>query len=609
MSRPVFEQFYAYRGFQPVLAFTADSSALLFSTNISGQYNLWRLPVEGGWPRQMTTFEGQAVRGIAPSPDGSTIVFSADRDGDEFHQLYAIEPGGGWPVALTDADQVQHELAPGAWDPEGRRLAYAANSRAPTDMDVWVHDAVTGETSHVFGEDQYAIPVSFSPDGERLLCLEAFGDNERPYLVDLAGGTSRALTSGDERARFSPGPWAADGSGFWVVSDLGREFAGLAFFDLSGDRDGDGGGRLEWVETPDRNVEEVAGDRAGTVLVWMVNEDGRARMYGRDLRRGEPLPAADLPDGCGTAFGASLTVSGDGRYAALLWSQPERTHELYIVELASGRSRRLTDSMLGGLAPEQLVAPALVSYRSTDDLRVPAWLYRPDRADRLPVVLSVHGGPEAQERPEYRPLYQFLCSRGIAVLATNIRGSTGYGKSYQRRIHRDWGGGDLEDLRHAALWLRAQEWVDPDRLGVLGGSYGGFATLSCVTRLPEYWAAAVDRFGPSNLVTFAKAVPPTWRRVMARVVGDPETEAEFLTERSPITYLEQVTAPLLVIQGANDPRVVRAESDQLVERLRELGREVEYVVFDDEGHGFTRRSNELRAYRLTADWFIRHLTS
>src|SRR5690606_946879 len=183
--------------------------------------------------------------------------------------------------------------------------------------------------------------------------------------------------------------------------------------------------------------------------------------------------------------------------------QPQRSPEVYVVELATGQARRLTDNMLGGLSPEDLVAPELIRYPSTDDLRVPAWIYRPRVAGRLPVVLSIHGGPEAQERPKYTPLYQYLCSRGIAVMAPNIRGSTGYGKRYQRLIHRDWGGGDLRDLDHAVRWLRAQDWVDPDRIGVFGGSYGGFATLSCVTRLPDYWAAAVDIVGASNLVTFA----------------------------------------------------------------------------------------------------------
>ncbi|MGH3141524.1 MAG: alpha/beta hydrolase family protein [Gaiellales bacterium] len=197
--------------------------------------------------------------------------------------------------------------------------------------------------------------------------------------------------------------------------------------------------------------------------------------------------------------------------------------------------------------------------------------------------------------------------RGIAVMATNIRGSTGYGKSYQRLVQRDWGGGDMKDWEHAVKWLHAQDWVDADRIGVYGGSYGGFAVLTCVTRLPDYWAAAVDIVGPSNLITAAKAVPPTWRRMMKRFMGDPDEDADMLRERSPMTYIENAKTPLLVIQGAKDPRVVKPESDQLVEKLRSLGREVEYVVFEDEGHGFTKRQNEVKAMKLSADWLERHL--
>jgi dipeptidyl aminopeptidase/acylaminoacyl peptidase len=193
------------------------------------------------------------------------------------------------------------------------------------------------------------------------------------------------------------------------------------------------------------------------------------------------------------------------------------------------------------------------------------------------------------------------------VLATNIRGSTGYGKSYQRLIQRDWGGGDLKDWEHAVKWLHDQVWVDPARIGVWGGSYGGFAVLTCVTRLPDYWAAAVDIFGPYNLLTFARAVPPSWRRMMKRFVGDPDEDADLLRERSPMTYIDDARAPLLVIQGAKDPRVVKNESDQLVEKLRSLGRTVEYVVFDDEGHGFTKRKNELTTFRASADWLQKYL--
>src|SRR5690606_30589604 len=256
-----------------------------------------------------------------------------------------------------------------------------------------------------------------------------------------------------------------------------------------------------------------------------------------------------------------------------------------------------------------MTRPELIRYPSFDR-EIPAFLYRPTGgAGKLPVLLSIHGGPEAQERPQYlyAGFYQYLASRGIAVLAPNIRGSTGYGKSYQKLIHRDFGGDELRDLEHAAKWLQAQEWVDPARIGVFGGSFGGFATLSCVSRLPEYWACGVDIVGPSNLITFAQSVPPTWRDFMAEWVGDPERDAELLRERSPITYVDQIRAPLLVIQGAKDPRVHRNESEQMVARLRELGREVEYLLFEDEGHGFTKRANNLKAFRAAAEFFERKL--
>jgi len=258
-----------------------------------------------------------------------------------------------------------------------------------------------------------------------------------------------------------------------------------------------------------------------------------------------------------------------------------------------------------------LVDAELVRYPTFDGRQVPAWLYRPAGSNgRTPVLLSIHGGPETQERPGNSSafaFYQYLLSRGIGVLAPNIRGSSGYGKSYQKLIHRDFGGDDLKDIEACAGYLRSLYWVDAERLAVYGGSYGGFASLSAMTRLPEYWACGVDLVGPSNLVSFAKAVPPFWREMMKAWVGDHYEEPDFLMERSPITYVENVRAPLLVLQGAMDPRVVKPESDQMVEKLRGLGSEVEYHVFEDEGHGFTKQANQLKAYRLISDFLFRHL--
>ena len=441
----------------------------------------------------------------------------------------------------------------------------------------------------------------WSPDGRLLTVFDLRSNSDQSiHLVDLASGESRELTPHEDEAKFFPGPWRADGGGFWFFTDSGREYTGIAFYDLASDS-------WDWVEAPDHDVDELAASPDGRILAWVENIDGWARLRVRDLENGRDLPDPDLPQGSTFVLGSGLTVSPDGSRLALIWDQPLRPQEIYVVETATGEARPVTESRLAGLRSDGLVAPELVSYESFDGRRIPAWLSRPAREGRVPVVLWIHGGPEVQERPSYRGLFQYLLSRGIAVLATNIRGSTGYGKTYQTLIHHDWGGGDLEDWRHAAEWLRAQDWVDADRMGVVGGSYGGFACLTCVTRLPEYWAVGVDIFGPSNLVTAARAVPPTWKRLMAKWVGDPDTEQEFLLERSPITYIEDIRAPLLVIQGATDPRVVKGESDQIVERLRELGREVAYEVFEDEGHGFTRFTNEMKAYGLAAEWLKRHL--
>jgi dipeptidyl aminopeptidase/acylaminoacyl peptidase len=601
-----FEQFMAYRRFSAGLAFTPDAEHVYFVANISGQFNLWRVSVEGGWPQQLTAFVDDTVRTMGVSPRDGTIAFCADHDGDEFHQIYLLDPNGGWPEKITDDPEVQHFVGGDAFSPDGTKLAYAANARTPTDMEVWVRDLESGDVRSVFGEGMYASPSSWSPDGSKLVCVDLRNNSDSSiHLVDLESGERHEVTPHDEDALYLPGPWKPDGSGFYFLSDEGREFRGIAFYDVAS-------GRKEWIETPDHDVDEGAASHDGRVLAWLVNEDGWERLKLRDVQAGRDLPDPDLPPGARphlTGFEPPVALSNDGSRAAVILAGPRRPPEVYVVDTETGDSRPVTQSWIGGgFDEDELVDVEAIAYPTFDDRQIPAWLYRPREANgRVPVVLAIHGGPEAQERAIYNPLYQYLLSRGVAVLATNIRGSTGYGKSYQRLIQRDWGGGDLEDWDHAVKWLHEQDWVDQDRIGVWGGSYGGFAVLTCVTRLPDYWAAAVDIFGPYNLITFARAVPPPWRRMMKRFVGDPDEDADLLRERSPMTYIDNAKAPLLVIQGAKDPRVVKNESDQLVEKLRSLGRTVEYIVFDDEGHGFTKRKNELTTMRASADWLEKYL--
>ena len=597
-TRYSFEQFTAIRRYQPTLSFSPDGSEIAYVVNTSGQFNLWRQSSEGGFPHQLTLFSDQTVREVAWSPDGKKIAFTADSNGDEFYQIHTIPVRGGQIEALTSAPKVQHEMPSQPWSPDGSSLVYAGNDRKDTDQDVLIRDMTNGEVRRPVDYGGMYSPSSWSPDGKSIAVVDFKSNTDMDlYVLTVDDEEMRHLTPHEGEIQYLPGPWAADGSGFWLLTDEGREFAGLAFFDLVNG--------LRWEETPDADVEffNLSGD--GRYLVWVVNEDGYSVLHARDLRSGAKLSLPTLPKG----VIVTMTVSRSGGKAGLLLSQATHPIEVYVVDLERGDVTRLTDSFLGGIDEDDLVEPELITYPTHDGREIPAWLYRPEGDGPFPVILSIHGGPEWQERPMYlnSGLYQYMLTRGIGILAPNVRGSTGYGKTYQKLIHRDWGGAELGDFKAAAEYLKGLDWVDGDRLGVYGGSFGGFATLSCVSRLPEYWAAAVDIVGPSNLVTLARTAPPTWRRFMTDWIGDPDTEADFMMERSPITYVDQIRTPLFVIQGANDPRVVKAESDQIVDGLRARGVDVKYDVYEDEGHGFTRRANELKAMGDTAAFFEERL--
>jgi dipeptidyl aminopeptidase/acylaminoacyl peptidase len=323
----------------------------------------------------------------------------------------------------------------------------------------------------------------------------------------------------------------------------------------------------------------------------------------------EQKELAELPGGTLPPFGGGLDLSPDNTNLVVKMVTPTKPNELYLVDLETGEARQLTDSRKVALDETLLIEPEQLEIEAFDGLKIPALLFKPRGEGPFPAVLSIHGGPEAQERPgyTYRGFYQFLLSRGIAVLAPNIRGSSGYGKSYQKLIHGDLGGNDVKDFEACANYLQSLPWVKSDKLGVFGGSYGGFAVLTCVSRLPDYWAAAVDIVGPSNLVTLVRTFPPTWRDIARGTFGDPDTQEEDMLRRSPITYVDQIVAPLYVIQGANDPRVVQAESDAIVEKLRARGVDVKYDIYPDEGHGFTKVENDIKAMRDSGQFFIDHL--
>lgn len=596
MATP-FERFFSFRRFQPTLAFTADGESVLFSSDVSGQFNLWRVDLRHGAREQLTAFDSSSVREIAVRRQDGLVVFTADTDGDEFHALYELRNGEA--VRLSEPGQVQHFISGPGFSPDGTRLAYAANAREPETLELFVRDPDGGEPHPVFSRGNFCLAGQWHPDGRRLLALELRSNSDYSiHLVDVDTGSSDELTPADHPAKFEAGPWAGDGSGFWLLTDVGAEYTGLAFYDLA---------RHSWsyVEQPRADVLEVAASPDGGVLLWTINDRGFGRVRVRDTASGRVDDAA-LPEGSPFIFGSAPAFAPDGRRFALLWDRPRRPPEVYVADVDSGDARRVTDSAYRLPPDDELVQPELVAIPGERG-DIPAWLYRAGGDGAAPAVMYVHGGPESQVRAGYLPIAQYLVSRGISVIAPNIRGSTGYGKTYQRSIYRDWGHGDLADFRAIGQWLLQQEWVDGTRLGVCGGSYGGFATLLCLSRLPDVWSVGVDVFGPSNLISLIATAPPTWYSVVREMIGDPDRDREKLLAGSPLTHADAIRAPLLVVQGAKDPRVVPAESEQLVERLRDLGRDVDYVLFDDEGHGFTRHENELRGWRLLGEFLERHL--
>jgi dipeptidyl aminopeptidase/acylaminoacyl peptidase len=599
MKKYRYEQYAATRLFYPVVAYSPDGKHIAHINNTTGQFNLWTIPSGGGFPCQLTTYQDNTVRMLSWSPDGTRILFQADQNGDEQHQLYVIPASGGWPEALTDKLDSQHNISDSAWSPDGKVSSYSANDANPTDMDMVLRDLATGGTRRTHTGGWHA-PAAWSPDGRYLTVLDFKSNtNQSILLLDVQTGESTNTTPHDGEIIFLPGPWASDNSGFYLLTNQEREFNGLAFYRSTDSK-------WDWVYTPDHDIEGVACSKDGRVLVMNVNIGGASQLRGRNLQTGTALKLPELPLG----LIGGMDISPDGKRLAMIFVRPGEASNLYEVDLETGEMQALGQSMLGGIDPADMVEPELIEYPTFDGRKIPAWLYRPkDGNGPFPVVLSIHGGPEAQERPTYayNGIYQYLLNRGFGVLAPNIRGSTGYGITYQKLIHRDFGGAELKDIEGAALYLQSLDWVDQNRIAVFGGSFGGFATLSAVSRLPEYWALGIDVVGPSNLLTFVRNVPPFWKRLMKEWVGDPDEDREMLIERSPITYVDNVRVPMLVIQGAKDPRVVKSESDQMVERLRQRGQDVRYYVDEEEGHGATRRANQLKSWKMIADYLEEYL--
>jgi dipeptidyl aminopeptidase/acylaminoacyl peptidase len=580
------------------LALAADGQQLAVTSDQGGgTYEAWTLPSTGGTPRRAFEIPEHAVRSLCWSASGELLA-AADRGGTELHQLYVRQPDGPQlAVSVDPAGKVQRLLSWNAASPDGAQVAFSSNARQPTDMDIVVADLRSrAERALVIGAAWHVVG-GWSPDGSQLLVMRVHDNTTQDLLVvDPKTGATREITTHAEDVSHVPAGWLADGRVI-EITDIDDEHLWLAALDPKT-------GARESIDRPGWDVELAASSTDGRVQAWSVNVDGYSKLRWR--LDGGPIRERDIKGVCD-----ALVLSADGSRAAFARYSATEPWQVWTLDTATGDARVALTTTTNVISSE-LVEPELIRIPGAQG-DIPCFVYRPKQARApYPAILYPHGGPEGQSRPAFAAgaMHQLaLIDRGIALVVPNIHGSTGYGRSWQAAIHKDWGGVDLRDLRAVTAWMQAQTDFDQKRLAVYGGSYGGFATLLCVTQIPDVWRCAVDVFGVANLVTMLENAQPNWRRFLARWIGDVQQDRERLVERSPITHIANVRCPMLILQGSNDPRVPQEESDQVVAKLRGLGRRVEYVVYPDEGHGFTKKKNADDAYGRIIDFLTKELAA
>ncbi len=599
-----------------------DQAYVYFISDRGGNFAIWRQLRRGGAPEAVTHLDASySVQAMAADFSHGLLYFLADRLGRETCALYRLHLSSGRLVTLQEGGSVRREMHEFCLSPDRRSLALSANDRDPEAMDVLVCRDVQGPAptfQRIWSDGGYWSFGRWNVDGSGVVLVEIRSNTcQRLHYLDMRSGVVRPLTP-DWDGVAMPVTFVDQGRRLLMVSDVGSEFFNLIPMAIDDSVDGLGreGTGTTLQDRPSPSLEtaivqaewnvEAALSAGDGKLLWVLNQDGQSVGYWADSWRnardggGKRL---DFPQGTFEAW--ELSPEEDHLYAT--WNHPRLGRGIWRASLATGEVEPFVAQNELETSPAPSWTLDRVRYQAPDGLFISALYYRPAGLGPFPVVVVLHGGPEDQERPRYVGIYQFLLSRGIGVFAPNFRGSTGYGRSFQRRVYRDWGGAELEDIMAGVRWLGSQAEVDSRRLAVMGGSFGGFATLSAISRYPQYWRAAVDMMGPVNLQTFVSAVPPTWRQFMAEWIGDPEKDAEFLWERSPLTHAAHIQCPLLVVQGAHDPRVPASESQQLLAELRPMNLDVEVYWLDDEGHGFNRRENQLEVWQRVSQFLMSHL--
>lgn len=583
-------------------AFSSDGANLLLANDKSGVYNAAALPIAGGDPTALTQSTTSAVFAISYFPTDDRVLVSQDGGGDELAHIY-VRAADGTLKDLTPGDKHRAQFI--GWSGDAKAFWIATNERNPQMFDLYAYDATTFARKLVFENSDYFV-TAVSPDSKWLaLTKENSSADSDVYLADLskpAKQTPVLITPNDAVIAYGAYDFTPDSKQLVYSTDEFGEYNQAWTYDLASKE------KKELIKA-DWDVMFVMYSPTGKYRVSGINEDASTKLTILDQTSGKPVAVTGVPTGDIN----NVRFNRDESKIAFTVASDTSPADVFVADLATGAATRLTKNLNPAIDETMLVDGEVVRYKSFDGLDIPAILFKPKGASadaKVPAVVDVHGGPGGQNRKGYAAMYQHLTNHGIAVLRVNNRGSSGYGKSFYHMDDKKHGEVDLDDVVYGKKYLQSLDWVQGEKIAIMGGSYGGYMVAAALAFRPEEFTAGINIFGVTNWVRTLESIPPWWgaqRISLFDELGDPAKEKERLTRISPLFHADKITKPMLVIQGANDPRVLQIESDEIVAGARKNNVPVEYIVFPDEGHGFLRKENRITASNAYLAFLNQHL--
>jgi len=582
-------------------SFSADEKSLLFHSNKSGIYNVYSVAVTGGAPAQLTNSTKESTFALSYFPNDSRFLYTYDRGGNENSHLYLRELDGS-ERDLTPGDKVKANFL--GWSHDRKSFFFSTNERDARFFDIYEMQLDTFKSSLIY-KDETGLDFGAISDDKKYIAFQKNGGSTADsdiYLYNVATKELKNITTHTGDVANSPETFDVASKNLYYTTDVGSEFRYVARYDLAS-------GKSETVEKAPWDISYTYFSHNGKYRVTSINEDARTRMKVYDMAAGKLVSLPQLPN----ADITGVNISPSEKLMAFYLNGDRSPSNLYVYDFTTKKATRLTDSLNPEINPADLVDSQVIRYKSFDGVQIPSILYKPKQAsaqNKVPAVVLVHGGPGGQTRVGYSPLTQYLVNHGYVILGVNNRGSSGYGKTFFTSDDGKHGREPLWDCVEAKKYLASLGYVDEAKIGIAGGSYGGYMVLAALAFKPEEFAVGVDLFGVSNWVRTLQSIPPYWesfRKSLYKEIGDPSTDLENLRAVSPLFHADKIVKPLIVLQGANDPRVIKPESDEIVDNIKKRNGVVEYVLFDNEGHGFTKKANEIRAYKAILDFLDRYL--